>query len=119
MAKKVSPLKAKAAWDRLMALGGTGVWDSDIVTVSLADTGVTDDDLAVFRDFPNVQVLDLSRTAVTAAGLAHLSGATALAELIVVGTKLNRTALTGFRAAHPAVKIVSKLPSASKNPFNV
>ncbi|WP_439621573.1 hypothetical protein [Gemmata sp.] len=102
-----------------MALGGTGVWDGEIVTVSLADTGVTDDDLAVFRDFPHVQVLDLSRTAVTGAGLAHLDGATALEEVIVVGTKLERTALAEFRAAHPAVKVVTKPPKASKNPFNV
>jgi hypothetical protein len=95
-----------------MALGGCGVWDGDMVVVSLADTGVTDDDLAVFRDFPFVQVLDLSRTGVSGSGLAHLDGASALEELIVVGTKLGRPALAAFRRAHPAVKVVTQPPPA-------
>jgi hypothetical protein len=118
MAKAPSQRKAEAAWDRLMALGGHGVWDGHMVVVSLADTGVTDDDLAVFRDFPFVQVLDLSRTGVSGAGLAHLAGATALEELIAVGTKLSQLALTAFRQAHPGVKVVTKSPpKGTVNPF--
>jgi hypothetical protein len=120
MAKAPSQRKAQAAWDRLMAFGGSGVWDGDNVIVSLADTAVTDDDLAVFRDFPFVQVLDLSRTAVNGAGLAHLTGATALVELIVVGTKLSRPALAAFREAHPGVKVITKPPPKEVvNPFTV
>jgi hypothetical protein len=118
MAKEPSQWKAQAAWDRLMALGGSGVWDGDNVIVSLADTSVTDDDLAVFRDFPFVHVLDLSRTAVTGAGLAYLGGAAALEELIVVGAKLSRPALAAFREAHPGVKVVAKPPpKGTANPF--
>jgi hypothetical protein len=118
MAKAPSQRKAQAAWDRLMALGGHGVWDGHIVVVSLAETAVTDDDLAVFRDFPFVQVLDLSRTAVTGPGIAHLDGATALEELIVVGTKLCKAALAAFCEAHPGVKVVTKLPpKGAVNPF--
>jgi hypothetical protein len=108
MARRPSQRKAQAAWDRLIALGGSGVWDGDMVIVSLADTAVTDGDLAVFRDFPFVQVLDLSRTAVTGAGLAHLAGATALEELIAIGTKLTKTAVSAFREAHPGVKVNTK-----------
>jgi hypothetical protein len=96
MAKAPSQRKAQAAWDRLIALGGHGVWDGDMVIVSLADTAVTDGDLEVFRDFPFVQILDLSRTAVTEDGLAHLDGATALKELIAVGVKLSKPALAAF-----------------------
>jgi hypothetical protein len=89
-----------------------------MVIVSLADTAVTDDDLAVFRDFPFVQVLDLSRTAVRGAGLAHLSGAVTLEELIAVGTNLSRPALAAFREAHPAVKVVRRPPpKGTVNPF--
>jgi len=102
--------QAQAAWDRLMALGGHGVWDGTMVVVSLADTGVTDDDLAVFCDFPFVQVLDLSRTGVSGTGLAYLDGASALEELIAVGTKLSPPALAAFRRAHPAVKVVTQPP---------
>ncbi len=118
MAKASIQRKAQAAWDRLMALGGHGVWDGHLVVVSLADTEVTDDDLAVFRDFPFVQVLDLSRTGVSGAGLTHLGEATALEELIVVDTKLSRPALAAFRQAHPGVKVVAKPPpKGAVNPF--
>lgn len=116
MAKAPSQRKAQAAWDRLMALGGQGVWDADNVIVSLADTAVTDDDLAVFRDFPFVQVLDISGTAVTGAGLAHLDGAV-LEELIAVGTRLSKPALAAFRAAHPGARVVTKPPKGAVNPF--
>lgn len=118
MSRAPSQRKAQAAWDRLMALGGHGVWDGDMVVVSLADTGVTDNDLAVFGDFPFVQTLDLSRTEVRGAGLAHLAGATALEELIVVGTKLGKQALAAFRSEHPGVTVVTEPPpKGAVNPF--
>ena len=118
MAKASSQRKAPAAWERLMALGGHGVWDGSMVVVSLADTAVTDDDLAVFRDFPFVQVLDLSHMAVNGAGLAYLADATALEELIAVGTKLRRPALEAFREADPTVEVVTKFPpKRAVNPF--
>jgi hypothetical protein len=117
MAKAPNQRKAQRAWDRLIALGGQGVWDGDTVMVSLADTTVTDDDLVVFHDFPFVQSLDLSNTNVTGAGLVHLDAASALEELIVVGTKLSRPALAAFRKAHPTVKVVTKQPKDLTNPF--
>lgn len=119
MARKPSQRKAQAAWDRLMALSGHGVWDGSVGIVTLADTGATDDDLAVFRDFPFVQVLNLSRTKVRGPGLVHLAEATRLEQLIVVGTKLSRQALAAFRQVHPAVKVVTKPPpKGAINPFN-
>jgi hypothetical protein len=118
MAKAPNQRKAQAAWDRLMALGGHGVWDADIVIVSLADSAVTDDDLGVFRDFPFIQVLDLSRTAVRGPGLAHLDAATALEKLIAFGTKLSKPALESFREAHSGIKVVTKpSPKRAANPF--
>ncbi len=66
MAKKRSQKQAEAAWERLMALGASGVWEPDMVVVSLSDTAINDNDLQVFRDFPYVEILDLSRTQVTA-----------------------------------------------------
>lgn len=118
MARAANQQKAQAAWNRLMAFGGHGVWDGDVVIVSLADTSVTDADMAVFRDLPFVQVLDLSRTGVSEVGLAHLAGVTALTELIVVGAKLGGHALAAFRQAHPVVKVVTKPPpKGAVNPF--
>ena len=110
--------KAEAAWERLMALGGSGVWDHSMVVVSLAETQVTDDDLKVFRDFPLVELLDLSRTGISGRGLAHLDEATSLEELILVGTKLDESFLAEFRRRHPKVKIVTEPPPQGRiNPF--
>lgn len=118
MAKGPSQKKAQAAWDRIEALGGSGVWEREIVMVSLANTAVTDDDLALFRDFPFVQWLDLSGTGVTGPGLAHLAGASDLDTLIIVGTKITRAALTAFREAHPNVEVVTKRrKKGGVNPF--
>jgi hypothetical protein len=118
MARSGSQQKAQAAWDRIEALGGHGVWDADVVVVSLANTALTDDDLALFRDFPFVRTLDLSHTGVGDGGLAHLSGLPALEELIVVGTKMSPTALKAFRREHPTVKVTTKPPpKGTVNPF--
>jgi hypothetical protein len=118
MARSAKDRKAQAAWDRIEALGGSGVWDADVVTVSLAGTSVSDADLTLFRDFPTVRTLDLSDTKITAAGLAHLEGLAALEELIVVGTKLTKAAIQKFRAAHPTVTVVTEAPqSGAINPF--
>jgi hypothetical protein len=110
--------KAQAAWERIESLGGHGVWEPDMVVVSLADTGVTDADLSLFRDFPGVQILDLSRTAVGDSGLAHLAGLDALEELIVIETRISAPALDEFRRARPAVRITTGPPTdGASNPF--
>jgi hypothetical protein len=55
---------------------------------------------------------------VTGTGLIHLADASALEELIAVGTKFGRAALAEFRAAHPAVKVITKpQPKGAINPF--
>lgn len=110
--------KAEAAWEHLMALGGSGVWENNMVVVSLAETAVTDDDLKVFRDFPMVEILDLSRAGISGRGLAHLDGATSLKDLILVGTKIDKSFLAGFRRRHPKVKVVTEPPLKGRiNPF--
>ncbi len=110
--------KAQAAWDRIEALGGHGVWESEIVIVSLDKTDVTDEDLALFRDFPFVQMLDLSHTRISGEGLARLGDIPALKTLIVTDTKISEEALKEFQHAHPEVKIRSGPPSKGGiNPF--
>lgn len=109
--------KAEAAWDRIEALGGHGVWNGEMVFVSFAGTKVTDDDLILFHDFPYVQVLDLSGTGIGDGGLAHLAELKALEEFIVVGTKVSGPALATFRHAHPTVKVVTELPKGGVNRF--
>lgn len=51
--------KSQAAFDRVHELGGHGVWESDCVVISLDNTDVTDNDLALFNDFNFVEVLSL------------------------------------------------------------
>jgi hypothetical protein len=118
MARSTRQRQAQAAWDRIEALGGHGVWESDMVVVSFGETQVTDQDLSVFRDFPFVQVLDLSHTAIGDNGLGHLEGLRALVELIVVDTKITMEALDAFRCDHPSIKVTTAPPpKGSINPF--
>jgi hypothetical protein len=118
MARSPSQRKAQAAWNCIEALGGHGVWERELVVVSLAKTAVTDDDLALFRDFPVVQTLDLSHTAIGDNGLVHLAGLRALEELIVVDTKISGPALKAFQREHPTVTVVTEPPpKGAVNPF--
>src|SRR4051812_37997786 len=100
--------EARAAWERIAALGGHGVWEPDMVVVSLAGTGVTDDDLRLFDSFPHVQVLDLSETAVGDHGLSHLAKLPALEELIVVDTPISQGSIERFRRSRPTVKVTTQ-----------
>ena len=85
---------------------------------SLADTGVTDGDLALFQDLPLIQILDLSRTKIDGVGLAYLDAATALETLVVARIKLEAEHLAAFRRRHPKVVVVSEaLPEGTINLF--
>jgi hypothetical protein len=118
MARSPGRRKAQAAWNRIEALGGHGVWERELVIVSLAETAVTDDDLALFRDFPFVQTLDLSHTTIGDSGLTHLAGLQALEKLTVIDTKISAPGLKAFQRAHPAVTVVTEPPpKGAINPF--
>jgi hypothetical protein len=118
MARSSAKRKAQIAWSRIEAIGGHGVWDTDVVIASLANTPVTDSDLALFRDFPFVQTLDLSHTSIGDDGLAHLYGLGMLEELIVVDTKITDEALRAFQEQNPSVKIITNpSPKGTVNPF--
>jgi hypothetical protein len=89
-----------------------------MVVVSLARTGVTDDDLKLFEGFPHVQVLDLSETAVGDDGLSHLAKLPVLEELIVVNTQISDRSIELFRRIHPTVKVTTEpQPKQAINPF--
>lgn len=120
MAESSIQQKAQAAWDRIEALGGHGVWDDNVVYVILAGTEVTDKDMAIFRDFPFVQLLDLSHTRVGDGALDYLDGLKALETLIVVGAQMTGSALEAFRRAHPHITVTEKKerpPQGAINPF--
>ena len=110
--------KAQAAWNRIEQLGGHGVWESDMVVVSLANTGVTDEDLSLFADFPHVQILDLSNTQVTDGALKHLDHLDSLESLVLVGTAVSPSSIEQFRTAHPSVEVKTEpMPKDAINPF--
>jgi hypothetical protein len=118
MAGSLSQRKAQAAWERIEALGGGGVWDGEIVIVALSNTAVVDEDLVLFRDFPFVQTLDLSNTAIGDSGLAYLAGLRALQELVVIGTKISPAGVETFCCQHPKVNVVTEpAPKGAVNPF--
>jgi hypothetical protein len=118
MARLAKVRRARAAWARIEALGGHGVWEPDTCVVSLARTEVTDEDLSLFHDFPYVHILDLSHTGIGDAGLAHLAGLEALEGLSVINTKVSDAALDAFRRARPSVRISTEPPpKGAINPF--
>ena len=118
MEKSAIQRKAEKAWSRIEALGGHGVWDGEPVIISFARTSITDEDLRVFADFPFVQILDLSNTAIGDAGLAHLAHLTDLESLSVGNTKISQAAIAGFRRAHPTVEVHAEPPRKGRiNPF--
>jgi hypothetical protein len=118
VARSADQHKAQAAWDRIEVLGGLGVWERELVVVSFANSGVTDEDLSVFRDFPYIQVLDLSHTKIGDNGLHHLAHLPALEELILVDTTISEQALAAFRRDHPSVRVNTEpVPKGSINPF--
>jgi len=110
--------KELAAWERIEAIGGSGVWDNDTVAVSFSKTKVTDEDLELFRDFPRVQMLDLSHTGIGDKGLTKLENLKALESLIVIDTKISAAAIKVFQREHPSVKVTTEPPSKDAiNPF--
>ncbi len=118
MKRSAKDRRARAAWTRIEALGGHGVWEPDLCVVSLARTAVTDEDLSLFHDFPYVHILDLGHTGIGDAGLAHLARLEALEGLTVIDTKISDAALDAFRRARPSVRITTEPPpKGAVNPF--
>lgn len=103
--------RARAAWTKIEKLGGTGVADDDLVAVTLANTEVHDDDLKLFADLPEVEILDLSNNPLTDECLWHLETLTSLKTLAVSGTKISPAALERYRARHPQVEIETAVAS--------
>ena len=113
----MSKERAQAAWNRIEELGGHGVWEPDVCVVSLANTGVVDDDLVVLADVP-VQILDLSNNPLTDDCLKHLEQIESLESLALVGTEITATAIEQFKSARPNVDVrVEPIPKGTINPF--
>jgi hypothetical protein len=83
----------------------------NIAELDLSRSTVTDDHLKLMHEIGLHTVLtklDLSRTAVTNAGLAHLDGCVFLSELNLTGTKVTSPAVSQFkktREADPRAKV--------------
>jgi hypothetical protein len=111
--------RAQRAWERMEKLGGDGVWDNDLCAVDLKGRVVTDDDLALFRDLPMVQILMLSNTPITDSGLRHLEGLSKLELLVIANTKVTSEGLDRLRKLLPDAKITTeeRAKKGSINPF--
>ncbi len=114
----LSQEKSQAAFDRVHELGGNGVWESDMIVISLNGTDITDDDLALFDDFNFVEILSLSDTKITDAGLAHLNQLDRLETLTLVNTNVTEHGVAALRAALPNTKFVTEqILNDTINPF--
>lgn len=94
------------------------MWDGEMCVVSLAKSCVKDDDLALFDDFPFVQILDISDTEISNEGLAQLDQLTGLQSLVAINTKITDQGLSQFQREHPSVAVrATPIPKGSINPF--
>ena len=110
--------KSQAAFDRVHELGGNGVWESDMVVISLEGTGVTDGDLSLFSDFDFVEILSLSDTHISDAGLVYLKQLHRLGKLTLVNTNVTEQGVAELRAALPDANIETEpLPEDAINLF--
>ena len=89
--------RAQRAWAKIESLGGDGVWDNDLGAVDLKGCEVSDDDLALFKDLPMVQILTLSDTPISDLGLLHLEGLSKLELLVVANTNVSSDGLNRTR----------------------
>jgi uncharacterized membrane protein/Leucine-rich repeat (LRR) protein len=67
--------------------------NKQIVTVNLSKMPVTDDDLKVFSDFENLEVLNLNFTKLTGPGIANLKSCKNLKSVSLAGTKITSESL--------------------------
>ena len=111
--------KAQAAFNRIQELGGHGVWESDMVVISLDSTSITDEDLTVFNDFDFVEVLSMSNTQITDAGLAHLKKLGKLKTLTMIDTKVTPDGVADLRTTlpHAEINTVRETTAGKTNPF--
>jgi hypothetical protein len=109
-----SPAVQKQGWDAgdVEELGGTVELDpknqdDDIVIgISFRDSKVSDADLAHMKEFPRLEKLDLTRTAITDKGLRNLKGCKKLQLLILSKTKVTDAGVNELKEELPNLQVV-------------
>ncbi len=101
-AKAKPSVTQETAIDMIERLGGSVEKDFNhpgqpIVNVHLPHTKLKDDDLIPLEEFTQLQLLDLSRTQVTGAGLEHLKGLTQLEKLNLYKTQVTDAGLVHLK----------------------
>ena len=103
---------------RIENLGGTVVWESDLIAVTLNDCPVTNEDLAVFNDYPEIEILSLAGTSVTDEGLRHLENLSNLTTLSLSRTHVTDVGANRLRQRLPNTSITAQgPPKGTINPF--
>ncbi len=78
---------------------------SDLRSLNLSETKITDDGVAVLAEHRNLQSLDLSKTAVTAAALPALVKLSHLSQLDLRGTQVTEEAVRELRRQMPYAEV--------------
>jgi hypothetical protein len=95
----------------IIDLGGRVECDANdpekpVVGIVLQGTGITDDDLAHLRAFPQLRRLDLSNTRITDAGLLYLADMDQLQSLNLTGTRVTDRGARNLRRALPNLQVI-------------
>ena len=99
----VDPVDAneKIIASQVRLLGGTVRLNDAgaIVEISLSNSGVRDADLQSYAQLTNLQIIALSKTGITVAGLRHLQSHRGLRQLFLYHSKVTPAGVAAFKAA--------------------
>lgn len=108
----------EAAFKKIEKLGGTSLWEAEIVVVDLSNTEIKNNDLSLFKDFPIVQSLILDNTKIDDSGLSYLNTLHHLEHLSIIGTQVTEKGVNKLRQSLTGLEIVTEpLSKAAINPF--
>lgn len=108
----------EAAFEKIEGLGGSGIWDAEVVVIDLSNTEIENKDLSVFKDFEIVQSLILDNTKIDDDGLSYLESLHHLELLSLIGTQVSEKGLNKLALSLPDLDIVTEpLPKDTINPF--
>lgn len=114
-----APSPEMKAIDAIEKLGGScdddeNAEDIRIIGVHLANSRVTDADLALLKELPALRTLDLSNTQITDQGLTHLKGLKQLQTVSLRGTKVTANGVRELQKSLPTTKItLTEAPARS------
>ncbi len=102
---KPMPPEHVAAISKMQGLGGKVLFENGGYRLNMADSRVTNDDLAHLANVENLKTLDLRNTQVSDEGIKKLVPLKSLNLVILAGSQVTAEGIEALKAARPDIKI--------------